>query len=112
MTYIYPQWHRAKYDLFERLKLNDEQRRTLSQWFESHVFEVGASSAISKDVKHKEQLEHIRVNQMIHQLSKVIIEKGLYMDRGIEDVNKFQVKYESSVLVFGSPLIVGPGTKR
>jgi hypothetical protein len=110
-SYIYPEWGRAKSDLIKALMATDRKNipEVVYKWFESHVFEVGATNSVSRMelerantpqdlLKHEEQ-------RSFYKLADTLRENGLYTVTAEENLVCLNRTYR--VLVFGAPKLLG-----
>ncbi len=114
--YLYPQWEAAKRKLIQALHEPGAQSQIgaiVHGFFSSHVFELSASYSVSGIMLERSLIDdlekHVNRKNMAF-LADRCLELGLYMkrthptsDRGIETVH--------SILVFGSPSMIGRGTR-
>lgn len=110
-SYIYPQFHAAQKQLAKELKLTPDQCSILNQWMERHVFEVGTDyhediyTSESRRIDMTKEIEY----HAARKIAEEMFNKGLYVKQ-INSHGNLQLT-RHTILVFGSPQFVGPGTR-
>ena len=117
--FLYVQWLTAKRMLIERLyHCNQKQDAVdlVTKFFENHIFEVGVELSIDEQFsrrKNSEEMMHFQRRQGIGHMLDALMEKGLYMMTPYNQVEGEHVyKSQMTILVCGTPKIVGPGTRK
>lgn len=118
VSYIYPQWQKAKRTLVELIEENPKQvRRIVDEFFMRYVFEVGTYQIVEWD--HMSATRTLIEGDILYgaarRIADEIVAKGLYMVQKTPEPifpGNRREKIEHRVLVLGVPPFgVGPGTR-